>query len=267
MVTHYLSKIAIWIVFLFIFFATPALGQIGQTVDVTKAIVEESEWSEGTVFLKNGNQLVGLLRLNTKTGLLAFESGATSKTFNPRTAIGFEFFDAVQVKKRSFISADYENPTPPKNNPFSSEKGTQLAAKVPQFFELLMEFSSFVLLSTFSQVQIESKTIYPYNNGVTSQNTMIDPSTTYSQSETIFIMDQNQKLLPVLQVTNREVDSWLIDSKKSKSKNIDDENVLETFTAPHFHELEKYAKENKLSFKKKVDLFKILEYYKTLTAN
>lgn len=245
------------------------LAQINN-VDVTKVIEENAEWSEGTVFLKNGEQLKGMLKLNTKTGLLGYESGSTSKSFNPRNTLGFEFFDAIQIKTRSFISAEYENPKPPKNNPFSIEKGTQLAAKVPQFFEVLMEFPSFVLLSTVGQMQIDTRSTNPnaYNPTTNMPSPMgtLYTSTSYSQTESLFIMDSEGDIHPVLHLTNKETDGFIFDSKKTKSKRIDND-ILKTHTSPHFEELEKYAKERKLSFKKKDDLLTIMEYYKGLITD
>jgi hypothetical protein len=66
-------------------------------------------------------------------------------------------------------------------------------------------------------------------------------------------------------VTNNEFDGLLIDHKKSKAKKLDTD-ALESYTAPNYEKLKDYAKENKLKFKKKEDLIKILEYYRTLIA-
>jgi hypothetical protein len=238
-----------------------------QNIDISKAVDENTEWSEGTVWLTNGEKLSGLVKFNTKTGLLSFESGSISKSFTPRNVYSFEFFDAVQNKKRNFISVECEIDKPAR----SAKDRNAPTAKAPAFFEILMEFPSFALLSTVDQMQVKTGTsqgIPTYNQTTnTWQNNVIgSAATSYSQTETLLIFDADGNISPILDITNQETDRLFFDSKKTKAKSIDNK-VLEKYTSTHFEKLESYAKENKLSFKRKDDLLKILMHYKELTSD
>lgn len=98
------------------------------------------------------------------------------------------------------------------------------------------------------------------NTGVIIQNT------TYSQTERLFIFDDNGNINLLLDITDKETDRMIFDSKKTSIKNRDND-LLEQYTTPHFEKLKAFAKENKLSFKKKDDILKILEYYKQLASH
>jgi hypothetical protein len=250
-----------------LFFTFAGADVTAQKIDIDKVTEGSVEWSEGTIFLQNGEQLKGLVKLNTKTGLLAFESGSNSRSFTPRSVAAFEFFDAAQVKKRSFISVEYQIPDPPAVDPFASKKSKPISAKVPQFFEIQLEFPTFALVSTIGQLGLEQKAGSP--GGFSSGGVGVSVSSdviTYSQTETLLILDSEGNLNPVLEITNTETDRALFDSNKTKSKSLDDE-LIEKYTSPHYKELVKYAKEMKLSFKRKEELLKIMEYYKSLVAD
>lgn len=253
--------------FLFSFMLISPLLTFAQVdVDVDKAVVEDKEWSEGTVTLNDGRVLSGQLKLNTKTGLLAFESGATSKSFTPRNIQSFSFFDNIQEKQRSFISVNYSGPDP-KKNILGGPKGDQTVSEkgIPQFFEILVELKNFALLSSMGQIQVDAQQNGnpEYNNSlVIGRGSYVE----YSQTETLFIFDAEGNITPILDITEREVDGKIFDSKKTKRKKLD-RDIIEEKTASHYQKLNDYAKENKLSFKKRKDLILILEHYKKLESN
>ena len=246
---------------------TPA---IAQEIDITKVAAEDVEWSEGLIYLASGEKLSGLVKLNTRTGLLAFESGATSRSFTPRNVSAFEFFDVVQNKKRSFISVDYEAFKSTGNNSVASKNQKFTPSTTPQFFEILIEFPSFALLSSIGQMQVKTNTNTPGYYDQTSdswkQTGLVNHSTTYSQTDRLFIFDADGNISLLVDITDKETDRLIFDSKKTISKNYDN-NLLEQYTKPHFEKLKTYAKESKLSFKKKEDLVQVLEYYKKLISN
>lgn len=220
--------------------------------------MEESseEWSEGTINLTNGTILKGLLRYNDKTGILRYENGGTSKSLTARNVISYSYTEAASNKLRLFYSIEYED----------SKSG----AKRPLFFEFIKEYSQFAVLSKIDPIdidQIQNPYGYYYPYGATT-NTQV------SQSETIYFLKQEGEITPVLKITNKEIDSSLgigllfmipYKSKTTKRK-LEGKNILESYTEPYYEDLKKYAKENDLTFKKKEDFLKILDYYETLVA-
>ena len=240
-------------------------------VDYSRIADNYVEWNEGTIFLMDGKKLSGLIKYNSKTGLLAFESGAVSKSFTARTVLSFTFFDAALNKIRNFISVEYQNLDVQDNsslNPLKSKGAVELRP-VSQFFEVLYEAKSFALLSASSSVQV--KTREPVMGGAynpTVPGTPMIPlpaATTYSQTEMLFIFDDEGNIKKWIEITNKESDAFLFDTKKTKRKTVE-KDILEDYTAPHYESLKEYAKQNKLSFKKKEDILNILDYYKSLIS-
>lgn len=237
-------------------------------VDYSKIADNHVEWNEGTIFLMDGKKLSGLIKYNSKTGLLAFESGAVSKSFTARTVLSFTFFDAALNKNRNFISVEYQNLDIKNNsslNPIKGKEAIQLRP-VSQFFEVLFEAKTFALLSASSSVQVKTREpiIGVYNPAVPGSTPMVS-GTTYSQTEMLFIFDDEGNIKKWIEITSKEWDAFLIDSKSTKRKTVE-KDILEDYTAPHYEKLKEYAKQNKLSFKKKEDILNILEYYKSLSA-
>ena len=217
-------------------------------------------WYKGMVTLVDGTTIKGSLKLNTRTGLLAYENGATSRSLTPKKVLQFEFLDEIQNKKRIFISVNYKDP------------------KTPQFFEILMEFKTFALLSSFEKLKFKTNSnttsvgggYNPVTNKVQQGHPGATTKTTeYSQTETLFIFDPDGEITPLLDITNKEKDfDYIVDFHQAKTKTKKHDNkIIEQHTAPHFEALEDFAKENKLSFKKKDDLIKILEHYREIESN
>jgi hypothetical protein len=89
---------------------------------------DDIEWSEGQVTLTNGVTLKGAVRYNSKSGLLAFDSGSESKVLTPRSVSSFDYYDAIRQNQRKFYSLELED-----------AKGIVK----PQFFEVLKELKTF----------------------------------------------------------------------------------------------------------------------------
>jgi hypothetical protein len=81
-----------------------------QKIDANRAVVDEENWAwnDGTVTLNDGQILSGRLKLNTKTGLLGFESTAALNSFTAKSILGFDYFDADRDKRRRYISVKYD---------------------------------------------------------------------------------------------------------------------------------------------------------------
>ena len=81
-------------------------------------------------------------------------------------------------------------------------------------------------------------------------------------------MKSTGEINPYFMIVNEEdgQKSFIYAGKDTKTKNkMIDRDLLEDFiTAEHYEKLKDYARENKLSFKKKDEFLKILAYYDQL---
>src|SRR3712207_3418164 len=82
-----------------------SIASRGQDKSLSKEISElQSIWNEGSIMLKNGTELKGVLNYNDKTGVLSFENGADTWSFTSQSVLGFEFFDQSAQRQRVFYS-------------------------------------------------------------------------------------------------------------------------------------------------------------------
>jgi hypothetical protein len=245
---------------------------LAQGINIDKVTIDDIEWNEGTVTLTDGTKITGMLKLNTKTGLLAYENGATSRSFSPRNVLTFSYFDAAEKRQRNFLSVSYKRSKPKKDGLLTAmqtdRQKTNSEMGVPQFFEILVDCKTFALVTNIGRLSIRQVTgsyvTQPANGSIPATSAYTPPSTTYSQNEIILILSEDGTTDVVLDITYTEVDRLIFDSKNSKGKL--DEAVIETYTAPFYKQLREYAKENSLKFKDRDDLIRIFEYYKTISA-
>ncbi|MBT1701161.1 hypothetical protein KK083_29995 [Fulvivirgaceae bacterium PWU4] len=241
--------------FLSIVFSSFLIPTFAQRSSKTTIVGGAGRWYDGSIMVNDGTELVGLLRYNDDTGVLSFESGSISKSFTAKSVAGFEFFDEERNKQRVFYVFSYPDP--------------QTDIVSPLFFEVVKEFKTFAVLSKTDPLQMKQKS---HTTSGTTPSGSYGPGYTYTsteilQVETIYIMDPNGQIMPYARIVEKEIDdNYLFDRSKVKNKLIDDE-LLETYTKPHYETLVKFADENKLSFKRKNDLVRILEHYQQLTAN
>lgn len=205
------------------------------------------EWSEGQVTLTNKKTLTGVLRYNSKIGLLSFQSEAESKTLTPRTVASFEYFDAVRNTQRRFYSLEVED-----------SKGI----KRPQFFEVLKELKTFALIASENPTQLKQQTNFdPYFG-------MSTTTTTASQIEILYLIDSKGNINPYLVITNEEIPRTFTqnDTKTKTRTKVVGEEYLKALTGRYYTELKKYAKEFKLDFGDKADFIRILDHYEQLVV-
>lgn len=210
-----------------------------------------SEWCEGSIMTSDGIELKGLLRYNEHSGLLSYENGGEGRSFTSRAVAGFEYFDERLQKQRVFYSIPYDD-----------ERGISR----PLFFEVMKEFRSFAVLSKIDPIDIEYKAIS--SPGAFDPTTgAFAPSGNYgtrietSQTETIYLMDAKGTVKPYLRIVETDIDGVIFDRVKTKNKLLDGD-LLEHHVGKEMNNaLVRYAKEKDLSFKRKSDLIKILNYY------
>ena len=229
------------------------------------------EWNEGGILLTDGNTLEGLVKYDTRTGILSFEQGRDSRSFTARNVLQFWFHDYSPDRERRFYS-------------IASEELEGGAGK-PYFFEILKEFTNFAILSKTNPPSVEVKGNWGgYRpNSPNDPNFPTDPNwaggrgtrVTASQEETLYIFDAEGNIEPYLRFIDRDTEGTnflgIVTGRKRKTKaKIEkmmlEHDMLEEHTAPYYPQLKEYARENKLNFKKKDELLQILDYYATLSG-
>jgi hypothetical protein len=230
-----------------------ALTRLACAQDLTLSPAE-IEWNEGTIMLNDETEIKGLLKYNDKTGVLSFENGSDSRSFTARSVRRFTFFDNIAAQNRQFYSVNYNDPKDGRDR--------------PGFFEVLREFKTFALLSKSDPVEIKQKgsafynTMYSTGAVGTGQNYR---RIVVSQNETLYIFDAEGNISPYMKFTTEEIEStFLFDDGHSNRKKVLDYNLIEAYTQPHYETLKQFAKENKLSFRKKAELLQILDRYQEL---
>jgi len=221
---------------------------------LSKEMMPDIEWGEGSVMLNDGTELKGVVRFNDRNGLVSFENGSDKRSFTARSIIGFEFFDQIANGQRIFYTIEYEDP---KNG----------NGKRPTFFEVLKDFKTFAVLAKMDPVEIKQK---QNQGGGVSNGTMAigiggGTITKINQTETVYIMNPSGELKPYLTITRKVVDrSLFYDRSVTKNKIINDDLLKEYFVEPGYSKMIQYASEKKLNFDVKEDLLQILEYYKQI---
>jgi hypothetical protein len=209
------------------------------------------DWSEGSIMLNNGTELKGLVKYNSRNGILSYEDGQESKVFTPLRVAGFEFFDEKFQKQRVFYTFKYED--------------SETNIERPLFFEFLKDYKTFAVLSKLDRIDIEEKAYYSPSPGPSGTYTGYSINRTeVSQTETIYLMKNTGEIKPYFKVKVIEDGvKDLFTQKDSKTMNkMIDRDLLEEYMDPSdYQKLVDYAKTHNLSFKRRADFFDILRYY------
>lgn len=221
-------------------------------------LMDQAQWYSGSIMLKDGTELEGVVKYDDQHGLLSFQNGEETRVFVPRNVVGFEFFDETIQKQRVFYSLEYEDP---RNNVIR-----------PLFFEVIKDFKRFAVLAKADPVKMEvSYRSYnnPANAGFGTAGSLNGLNSTavkksLSQIETIYILNDKGEITPYLEIKNEDVEGVLFSGPKSSGKVKDKDLLVEYVTEPVYDKLKDYARGNNLSFKRKEDLIKILDYYEGL---
>lgn len=204
----------------------------------------------GSVELSDGNRLEGDLVFNDNDGILTVFTDGESRSFNARSIARFDFYDDRANRLRVFYSLMFTDP--------------DTGIKDSEIFEILKELESFVVLSKIDRLKTEAR------KGVLAPRTspmLVDrDSRKFTQTETVYFLDGEADFLPYLKIVEKEFDWQLIDYNE-KSNRLLDADLFPRFTGVHFPELVTYAKENKLSFKRKSDIVRILDEYERIINN
>ena len=233
-----------------LFFSFNLVAQKKKKADA-QLLADRAEWFEGSIMLNDGNELKGLVKYNSRQGLISFQDGAEARVFTPIRVAGFEFFDEYLQKQRIFYTLEYED--------------SEANVRRPLFFEVLKEYKNFAVLSKADRLDIDQKreapnTFSPGFNGNSNDRTVI----TVSQTETVYLMKVTGEIKPYFKATQSEDGSKSLfkgNDTKTKNKMID-RDLLEEFISPSdYKKLTEYAMAHNLSFKKKDEFMQILGHY------
>lgn len=209
------------------------------------------EWSEGTITVTNGQVLKGLIKYNSKTGLLKYEGGKETKVLTARGVTMFDYFDEIRKTQRKFYSIDAED-----------NKGVVR----PQFFEILKELKNFAVVFTQNPMELRSKPGWGLGSSDLFGNQQYNRQKIRSvQTDVIFLIDETQELYPYMTITYEEVPRDLVEGSKSKVKTkLVGEKFLKTMTGEYFEKIHDYARTNRLRFDERDDFLMIMNYYNEL---
>jgi hypothetical protein len=209
---------------------------------------DKSGWSEGSIMLADDTELKGLVKYNDRNGVLSFHDGENSRAFTPRSVLGFEFFDEGMQQQRVFYSFPYED--------------SKDDIKRPLFFEAVKQFKKFAILVKTDPVNVEQKAS---NSNAGIWYTSGGTRTVVSQVETIYVMGDDGVIHAYFKSTREQDGARSLlrkgEDTKTKKASIDKDLLEDYISANDYEVLQKYARENDLSFKDKVDFIKIMNYY------
>jgi hypothetical protein len=241
-----------------------------QTVKLNKVIDSAAVWSKGEIVMADTKKLNGLVRYNKLTGLLQFENDTNIKTLTPASVLSFTFYDSLQQKQRKFISYGFEDMKSLMDS-LARTKGITPFKVNPKFFEILMEFNSFAVLCMTGPLTVTASNgsigSFSLMTGMFNLASARQPSTTYSYMEQLYIFDKDGKVMPLLMIFNRKKDGLLFDMDHTRRFGKMADIIIQRYTGPHFHQIDDYAYEKKLSYERKEDILKMFEYYRTLITN
>jgi hypothetical protein len=242
------------------FFITSSLAQ------EKDLLTQEQNWYEGMLVLTDESELKGLIRYNDRESFVSFNDGDNKRVFTQASVVWFSFFDHFQNVKRTFLSLPFPD--------------AAIESNPKYIFEVIREYKTFAILLRKDPIaikQVNRGNSWNDNDmGVYNNTGVLTPfpttpilSTEVSQVETIYLMDDSGKIMPYLEVRNREDGKKSLftrEDRKTRNKMIDFDLLEKYVTEAVYDKLEKYAQENDLKFHRKEDFLKIIGYYDTLVA-
>jgi hypothetical protein len=200
----------------------------------------------GNVLLADGTELSGEIVFNDTDGIVRLYKNGESRSFTSKNVQKFEFYVKEIGRYRVFYALEFDDPPS--------------GIKEPLFFEILKELKDFIVLMKIERMRATTRNalgqeIDPW---LTDRSYIIH-GTSYvhlKQTRIIYFMDSNSKFEPYVKIDNNERWNKYIDS-----------SVFKNYTGYHYPALVEYAKNNKLSFKRKDDIIVILDEYERLITH
>jgi hypothetical protein len=207
--------------------------------------IPDAGWGEGSIMLNDGSEIKGLVKYNDRTSILSFQKGEESHSYTAKGVLGFEYFEETSGKQRVYFSLEHEDP--------------QTSIVRPLFFELLRQFKTFAVLSLREQLEARVKSYAAINSQTNPIATNTNHYIALEQTETLYLMHESGMISKYLELTTVET-AGLFRDERTKKKLVG-EDLLESYTAPFYNDLAKFAKDNNLSFRLKDEFLQIMDHY------
>jgi hypothetical protein len=218
-----------------------------------QAQIRDDLWFEGVVFLENGEELEGKLSFYSdhKTGLLQINIGNKILAFDANQVMSFSFYDDKLGVNRRFYSLPY------------NRSGHNY--DIMLFFEATVEGPHLSLLSkTVFKTETRTMNNYPYRyRGYYIPNWYNDPYMPRSVSvmvpyETLYLVTPQSSI-------EDYSDATPLNANRIRYRKADYDMLLSMMKDKR-GAIEKYVSENKLDYRQKIDVVKIVQYYNQLKA-
>lgn len=204
----------------------------------------------GKVVLIDGSEITGKIVFNDNDGIVIVHvDDNDTKSFNAKRLTSFEFYVSDLNRLRRFYCMEFPDP--------------ETGLKNVEFFEVLKEFESFAVLSKIDRLT----SVTPFNIAGTHQPKSVTDrkDLKIAQTETIYFVNSDGLFEPYLGLEIQERDGDIVDTH-GKRKWLIKSALFKKYTDQHYDVLADYAKQNKLSFKDKEDIIKILNEYERLIS-
>jgi hypothetical protein len=202
---------------------------------------------EGMVVLTDGTVVEGAIIFNDNDGIVTVHRGDDSKSFNARHLVRFEYDDTRLERVRRFYALEFTDP------------GTGLSE--PEIFEVLKELPEFAVLCMIDRIKTEARRglLQPGKSPVLADRS----NKKFTQSETVYFVSSEGNFQPYARFLQKEFAGDLLDYNENNTR-ILDADVFRMYTGHHYMDLVEFAKENKLSFRRKSGIVSILDEYERL---
>ncbi|HYG18081.1 MAG TPA: hypothetical protein VD816_04095, partial [Ohtaekwangia sp.] len=169
------------------------------------------------------------------------------RAFNARTLVKFQMDSSKGERERVFYSLEFD--------------GANTGMKRPEFFEVLHELDSFIVLVKIERLKTEARRdiLEPRQSPILVKRA----SRKFTQTQIVYFLDMEGNFEPYLKILEKEIDGDLFDINEEHNHYIN-ADLFRKYTGQHFPALVAYAKQNDLSFKRKEHIVLILDHYKRL---
>jgi hypothetical protein len=223
-----------------------SFAQVGKS----RIIKYDTTARPGKVVLIDGSEIKGNIVFNDNDGIVIVHvNDNDTKSFNAKRLLGFQFYASDLGRLRRFYCIEFAD----------EETGVKNA----EIFEVLKEFQAFAVLSKIGRL----KSVTPFNvMGQRQPKTTTDrKDLKMEQTETVYFVNSDGLFEAYLEFKTKEKEGDVLDTHGKSSRFIE-VDLFGKYTAQHYPAVGKYADENKLSFKSKEDLIKILDEYERLIS-
>jgi hypothetical protein len=205
---------------------------------------------EGMVELTDGTVVEGGIIFNDNDGIVTVHQGEDSQSFNARRLVRFEYDDTRLDRIRRFYSLEFTDPAS--------------GSTAPEIFEVLKELPQFVVLCRIDRIKTEVRRglLEPAGSPLLTDRA----GKKFTQTETVYFVSSDGDFQPYARFLEKEFAGDLLDYNESNTR-ILNADVFRIHTGDYYEDLVRFAKDNKLSFRRKSGIIAILDEYERLVNN